>query len=374
MRREMQDIVFWKNHPSLHDHELYRSMSSYYDVTLVCDRPTPQNRIVSSGWSTLTGLRTFFLSSQASPKKFVGDFLSEHTEAIHVLSGLRSCQSVRFAMPQLLKLPSPRIVISQEAPTKTTGLRKFFQSIYYRLALAKCQKKVSALFTMGEMGINAYKRLGFPAQKIHPIMYSYPGHYPPLPPPTLPTLPLKVIYVGEAIRAKGVQLLLDAVKNLSPESVHLTFAGSDPQGILARAQAEPLWQNRIRVLGVIPNHKILDIISQHDLLILPSFNDGWGMVVTEALIAGIGAIVTDACGSQDIPRHFQTGLVIPSESRIAITEALEKAVQNPQLVLTWKVNARIHRDQTRPEQIAKSMHQILDSLFPDSPSTSGTPF
>ena len=359
----MEEIIFWKNHPSVHDNQFYKAMSSFYRVLLICDNPTPQNRIISSGWSSETGVKTFFLNEQPSPMEFVRKFVSEHARSIHVFCGLRSSRSVRLAMPLLMKFPSPRLVISQEAPTKTTGLCRVFQHLLYRFLLARCQKKVSALFTMGSMGIESYRRLGFPAQKLYSTMYSYPGVYPPLSPPAQTTFPLKIIYVGEAIRAKGVPLLLDAVRKFNANLIQLTFVGSDPTGILARAQNDPSWKDRIRVLGVIPNKEILEIISQHDLLILPSFNDGWGMVVTEALIAGIGAIVTDACGSQDLPRLFQTGLVIRSKSKSAIIEALEKVIHEPQLVFSWKVNARRFRDKTRPEQIAESMHKVLSSLF-----------
>ncbi|MBR2694673.1 MAG: glycosyltransferase family 4 protein [Thermoguttaceae bacterium] len=356
-------IVFWKNHPALHDHRLYLALESYYNVLLICDTPTPEKRIRDSGWSVEKGVETLYLSDYQNPKLFVRSCINEHPNAIHVLCGLRSSLGVHHALSYLLKSSSSRFVVCQEAPTKVFGLKKIIQDLIYRVLIFRIRRKVSAFFTMGSMGTEAYTRLGFPSDKIHTSMYSYPGNYPPLPPVSQPTMPIKLIYVGDAIRAKGINLLFEALKSLSAESIHLTLVGSDPEGLLVRAQSDPFLNQRITVTGVVPNKNIIEILSQHDLLILPSLNDGWGMVVTEALIAGIGAIVTDACGSQDVPHLFDTGLVIPAGSVSAIKESLNQVLDNPNLILSWKQNARSRRNETKPEQIASQMHYVLSSVF-----------
>ena len=369
-----QEIVFWKNHPALHDHRLYLALASYYRVLLVCDTPIPEKRILNSGWSNQEGVETLFLSDFTDLNKLVSCVISEHSSAIHVLCGLRASRAVRLALPRLLALPSPKLVVSQEAPTRTSGLSRIIQDLLYRAIICRIKKKVRAFFAMGSMGTGAYVRLGFPKDRIYPTMYSYPGDYPSLPLPILPSPPVKLIYVGDAIPAKGIHLLLDAVKTFSSDSIHLTMVGSVPNKILSRALADPFWNGRLTVLGVVPNTEIMDILSRHDLLILPSLNDGWGMVVTEALIAGIGAIVTDACGSQDIPRQFETGLVIPAGSVSAIVNALRQVIDEPKLLLSWKINARARRDETRPEEIAARMHRVLEPMFPTSALAEEPPF
>lgn len=369
-----QTVIFWKNHPALHDHRLYLAIAAYYHVLLVCDTPVPQKRILNSGWSNEEGVQTVFLSDSLTPKQFIHSLIDEHPDAIHVLCGLRGCRCVRLALPYFLRQPSPRLVVCQEAPTRTFGFRRIVQDLIYRAIIFRIRKKVLAFFAMGTMGTSAYMRLGFPKEKIYSTMYSYPGDYPPLPPPKHSAMPIKLIYVGDAIPAKGVHLLLDAVKSFPPDAIHLTMVGSDPEGILAKAQSDRFWNGRLTLLGVIPNRKIIEVLSQHDLLILPSLNDGWGMVVTEALIAGIGAIVTDACGSQDVPRQFDTGLVIPAGSVSAIKEALSRVLNNSDLLLSWKINARTRRDETRPERIASQMHDILNPLFPVSVKPNEPPF
>ena len=361
-----QEIIFWKNHPALHDHRLYLALASYYRVLLICDTPIPEKRILNSGWSNQEGVETLFLSDFTDLNKIVSSVIDEHTNAIHVLCGLRASRAVRLALPRLLALPSPKLVVSQEAPTRTFGLSRIIQNLLYRVIICRIRKKVRAFFAMGSMGTEAYTRLGFPKDRIYPTMYSYPGDYPPLPFPTLTSHPVKLVYVGDAIPAKGVHLLLEAVKSFSADSIHLTMIGSDPDRILSRVQADPFWNGRLTVLGVVPNAEILEILSRHDLLILPSLNDGWGMVVTEALIAGIGAIVTDACGSQDVPRLFETGLVIPAGSVSAIVNALRQVIDEPKLLLSWKLKARARRDETRPEEIAARMYKVLEPMFPTS--------
>ena len=360
-------ILFWKNHPALHDHRLYLALESYYKVFLICDTRTPEKRIRDSGWSVEKGVETLYLSDYQNPKLFIRSKINEYPKAIHVLCGLRSSLGVHLALSYLLKSPSSRLVVCQEAPTKVFGLKKIIQDLIYRALIFRIRRKVSAFFTMGTMGAETYTRLGFPSNKIHTSMYSYPGNYPNLPPVSLPTLPIKLIYVGDALRAKGINLLFEALTSFPTESIRLTLVGSDPEGLLVRAQSDPFLKRRIVVTGVVPNKNIIQILSQHDLLILPSLNDGWGMVVTEALIAGIGAIVTDACGSQDIPHLFGTGLVIPAGSVSAIKESLNYVLSDPNLIPLWKQNARSRRNETKPEQIASQMHLVLSSLFVPHP-------
>lgn len=290
------------------------------------------------------------------------EYIGEHSRAIHLLCGLRGCRAVRWALPILLKSKTARLAVTMEAPTKTTGLRRALQDLIYRRLIRRCRHRVDALFAMGKMGVRAYERLGFPAEKIHSTMYGYPGSYPDLAEPAAVSPPLKTVYVGEAIPAKGVHLLLESLKSFSADEIQLTMIGNDPLGMAARALQDPALYGKVRSLGIVPNQRIIEILSQQDLLVLPSLNDGWGMVVTEALIAGIGAVVTNACGSQDIPAAFDTGLVIPAGSLNRLRGALKFAVENPQEVLRWKQNAVQKRDFTRPEKTAESILAVLKSL------------
>lgn len=53
-------------------------------------------------------------------------------------------------------------------------------------------------------------------------------------------------------------------------------------------------------------------MARADVLVLPSWHDGWGAVVSEALMAGTPAIASDACGSAGVVRASGVGGGVPA--------------------------------------------------------------
>lgn len=361
----MEEIVIWNKQPSIHDIGQILRLSARYQIFMVCDGPIRGSRVETARWSIADygHIKVSFLTEKKNPRRFVGDVISRHETAIHLVTGWRGSRSAHWALGRLLRMKSPRIVLSMEAPNQRGGVKRILQSLHYRFVLRKCRGKVAALLGVGCMAAETYRRLGFPAKKIFPTMYGYASDYPPLAEPTLSPPPLRLIYVGQAVPAKGILLLLEAVARFPKDRVHLQFVGSDRMSLVADAMADPRWEGRVSSLGVVPNRRIPSVIAEHDILFLPSLNDGWGMVTTEAIIAGIGAVVTDACGSQDLVRSFDAGRIVKANSLSALTEVIADSLDHPERVLRWKQNARSFRDLTRPEVIADYSEKVFDYVF-----------
>ena len=332
---------------------------------MISDSDISPFRIQTARWTIhdFGNIERHFLSEEKNPRRYVHDFLTRHPDAAHFVCGYRGSLSARLAFARLLKIRNPRMVLCMEAPNRKTGLSRLLQDFYYRRLFRRCRTRLCALFAIGRMGCEAYSRLGVPPEKIFPTMYAYAGAYPPLPEPRPTGRPLRLIYIGEAIPAKGIPILLEAVARFSPEEIHLDFVGSDRMSLVADAVADPRQAEKISALGILANDEIPSVIADHDLLLLPSLNDGWGMVVTEAVIAGIGAVATDVCGSSEIIRLFDAGRVIPPGDVNALTETIEEALQHPETVLRWKKNARRFRPLTKPEVLAEFTDKVLHYLF-----------
>jgi glycosyltransferase involved in cell wall biosynthesis len=58
--------------------------------------------------------------------------------------------------------------------------------------------------------------------------------------------------------------------------------------------------------------------------VLPSQHDGWGAVVSEALMVGTPVICTNSCGSSAVVRASKHGHVVPVNNQDAFIEALSK--------------------------------------------------
>ena len=105
---------------------------------------------------------------------------------------------------------------------------------------------------------------------------------------------LRCIYIGitEGRPHKGLNYLLDAMRQLVNEGVTLTVIGRAGEEDMASATAN------VSFLGSRPD--AIDFLPTHDLFILPSLRDASPRVVREAQACGVPCIVTDIPGARDL--------------------------------------------------------------------------
>lgn len=151
--------------------------------------------------------------------------------------------------------------------------------------------------------------------------------------------PFRFIFVGALSLRKGVDLLIDAFSAVSSEvaDAELVLVGgpSDASGIVARA-----GYTRIRALGPLSQAELAVAYCQADCLVLPSRNDSFGMVVPEALAAGLPALVTEMVGAKSAIQEDVNGWVIPVEDARALRERMLWCANNRATVRSMRETAR----------------------------------
>jgi len=85
--------------------------------------------------------------------------------------------------------------------------------------------------------------------------------------------------------------------------------GDGPQRAMLEKQVKKHKLRNVNFLGYKKNKEIPQLMSTHDILVLPSVYDGWGAVVNEALQNGLYVICSDKCGAKDMLRHEMLGMV-----------------------------------------------------------------
>jgi glycosyltransferase involved in cell wall biosynthesis len=138
-------------------------------------------------------------------------------------------------------------------------------------------------------------------------------------------------FVGRLTRDKGVPELVaafDAILRAEPRA-RLLLVGwfdeaEDALSDSVRRQIES--HPRICLTGLVndaaPYYRAMD------LMVLPTWREGFPNVVLEAAATGIAVVTTDATGSRDSVVHGVTGLLIPRGSAHAISEAVLKLLNN----------------------------------------------
>lgn len=126
-------------------------------------------------------------------------------------------------------------------------------------------------------------------------------------------------YIGSLNENKNIELLIQSFLKL-PQSTELLIAGS---GELAKMlEVKFIDNDRVKFLGHI-NEKA-DFYSKIDALVLPSKNESWGLVVMEAMSAGVSVIVTKNTGITEIFDHQKDCLFIDPASQNELYQAMNK--------------------------------------------------
>lgn len=138
-------------------------------------------------------------------------------------------------------------------------------------------------------------------------------------------------FVGRLTRDKGVPELIeafDAILAARPR-VHLLLVGwfdaaEDALGhkLRARIKRHPRIHTTGFVADTAPYYRVMD------LMVLPTWREGFPNVVLEAAASGIPVVTTFATGSRDAVLPEVTGLLIPPGYPEAISEAVLKLLCN----------------------------------------------
>lgn len=143
--------------------------------------------------------------------------------------------------------------------------------------------------------------------------------------------PFTVLYVGTVTPRKGVHYLLDALAQLAPSRhVRLLLVGGAATRRLKHRVAEA--QRTLPVEQFFRDFSRDDpaeVFGRADVLVLPSVEDGFGVVALEALASGVPVVVTSQCGAADAVREGENGFVVPVRDATALAERLEWMLRHP---------------------------------------------
>jgi glycosyltransferase involved in cell wall biosynthesis len=134
----------------------------------------------------------------------------------------------------------------------------------------------------------------------------------------------KLLFVGSLIPRKGLDVLLKALAMInSLSSWALTVAGDGPEGDHLKSLAIDLGINTsIRFFGSVSPDGVPQLMNDHHLLILPSYQEGRPNVVLEAMAAALPVLATDIEGTRELVQHGQTGWLVPPGDIDALSERL----------------------------------------------------
>jgi glycosyltransferase involved in cell wall biosynthesis len=151
------------------------------------------------------------------------------------------------------------------------------------------------------------------------------------------------VFVGRIVGDKGINELVNAFKkiNMANLRLKLLLVGEEEK------EFDPLQENTLKELE--RNNNIIKVGWQKDVrpylaisnvLILPTYREGFPNVVMQAGSMGLPSIVTDINGCNEIVKNGKNGIIIPVKNVVAIEEAVLKMKNESVFFNTLKGNAR----------------------------------
>ena len=149
--------------------------------------------------------------------------------------------------------------------------------------------------------------------------------------------PLRVLFLSNMMREKGLIDLLDALELLGPQALplDLRIAGQLEDDVARELapRAARLAERGIRVeaVGLRVGAEKGAELTRADVLVLPSPNEGQPIVLLEAMSAGLPIVSTTLPGIAHTVRDEREGLLVPPGDPAAIAAALERLAADPEL-------------------------------------------
>jgi len=136
-----------------------------------------------------------------------------------------------------------------------------------------------------------------------------------------------VLYCGRLSPEKNLFHLIEAFKQVKSEDKLLILVGDDPLRAQLENIAAEYESESVRFFGFQNRQNIPEFYTAADLLVLPSAQETWGIVVNEGLCFGLPVIVSDQVGSaSDLISEGENGYIYPVGDIAALTNLIGKVI------------------------------------------------
>ncbi len=177
-----------------------------------------------------------------------------------------------------------------------------------------------------------------------------------------------VLFVGNLVPVKAVDVLLDALGRLNADGMkfRLMLAGSGPLRGALEAQARQLGlAEKVTFLGSRPQDELADWYRSADLFVLPSHSEGTPNVLLEASACGTPWVASNVGGIPDIASRGASRLVPPGDP-VALATAIGQSLNEPPPRPALPTKART-------EAVAELEQFLLEVLGRHQPQTFTSP-
>ena len=147
---------------------------------------------------------------------------------------------------------------------------------------------------------------------------------------------LNLLFVGEVNQRKGIRQILDSAKVIASKDIvyHIVGTGAEYHQDLYKP-----YDKYVNFYGRVPFELLQDLFSKSSIFIFPSMGEGFGLVVLEALSAGLPVIVSKNCCGTDIIKDGYNGFVIEAGDTKELINKINWFIENKEKLPEMSRNA-----------------------------------
>ncbi|HEY2343291.1 MAG TPA: glycosyltransferase family 4 protein, partial [Chthoniobacteraceae bacterium] len=131
----------------------------------------------------------------------------------------------------------------------------------------------------------------------------------------------RIVFAGQVCLRKGLASLLQALEIADRPDWRIDFYGGTPHEAQFDLQGYK-GRTPLTMHGPISQAQLADAFRRSSVAVLPSLEEGFGLVVPQALNCGLPVIVSDRVGGKDLIRHRENGSIVPVGDPAALAAEL----------------------------------------------------
>jgi glycosyltransferase involved in cell wall biosynthesis len=200
--------------------------------------------------------------------------------------------------------------------------------LYRRLVFPELGSSNAPIWGIGSWAVDGYRReVRLHRQVLNVPYFSKLGPFSGINRSEALVRPRRILFSGSLIKRKGVDILLKAFLAIAPEfpELELHLLGDGPMREQLRALSAPAG-DRVVFHGFKQWAELPAYYASADVLCAPSRYDGWGLIIPEALAAGLLVVSTNQTGAAIDLVDRETGWVVQAGELAPLIEALRAAL------------------------------------------------
>lgn len=179
--------------------------------------------------------------------------------------------------------------------------------------------------------------------------------------PASPSPRLRVAYVGRLAVVKGIDVLSEIILGADPERFEFTLVGDGPErGTLQKALGgkNVAWHGH-----VADKRRIADLMAGHDVMVLPSISEQFGIALIEGMACGLVPLASDGLVPKDLVHPGGNGFIEKREAG-AFLAVLRRLDGDRELLERLRVKALAKASEYDLEAVAARWRALLQGLAP----------